>query len=255
MAVAIITGASSGFGRALAKAIYRKYPDIDELWLIARRTDRLKELAEALPGRRVEVLPLDLTDMDSFDLLKAFMNAKRPILRMLINDAGYGKFGPFRENPLEAETGMVDLNCRAVLAMTKLALPYMQPGGCVINVASVAAFSPTPGMAVYAATKAFAVSFTRALREELRGSRINAIAVCPGPMETEFFEVAGIDTKEERFRKFRWLPLVSVDAMAEGALRKGLARRAVYTGKPAYRIFRALAKLLPHSLVARLSKL
>lgn len=253
MGVAIITGASSGLGREYVRAVLKRYPDIDEFWLIARRVDRLREVAEGIiasPGRRVEILPLDLGERDSFDLYKVFLEARRPVVRLLINCAGFGKLGDFTSIPAREQTDMISLNCSALTELTLLTAPYMQAGGSVINVCSIAAFLPTPGMTTYCSTKAYVLSFSKALREEWKPRRVNVLAVCPGPMETEFLPIADAG----KSAAFMRLPRSSAPAMAELSLKRAFQNRAVYTGTPVYRAMRVLAKVLPHNLIMRFSR-
>jgi short-subunit dehydrogenase len=252
MGVAIITGASSGLGRAYAKEIDKNYPEIDEFWLIARRVDHMRALASELKGKRVETLPLDLADSDSYDLYNALLKARRPVVRLLVNCAGFGKLNYFEEVAGAIQRDMINVNCTALTVITQLTSPYMQSGGAVINISSIAAFAPAPRMSVYGATKSYVMSFSKALRMEWKPRRVNVLAVCPGPMDTEFLNVAGIAGRSKAFAR---LPRVSVDRMAALSLSRALQGRAVYTGHPLYRVYRALAKLLTDNLLMRFTRL
>lgn len=189
MKIAVITGASSGMGMEFAKQICTKCMGIDEIWLIARREERLKKLAKELsiPAR---IFKLDLTDDTAYEELTDALKKEKPQVCIAVNCAGYGKTAPFVSIGQEETLGMIDLNCRALTKMTCLLIPYMKSRSYLIQFASIAGILPQPNFAVYAASKAYVLSLSRALREELRPRGIRVTAVCPGPVETEFFSVA-----------------------------------------------------------------
>ena len=189
MNIAIITGASSGMGKEFARQLTEKVLGLDEVWLIARRSERLASLAKELPVE-VRTFSMDLTDDTDYKPLTELLEKEQPKVRVMINCAGYGKTGPFETIP-EADTlGMIDLNCRALTKMTYLVLPYMPKRSYLIQFASIAGILPQPNFAVYAASKAYVLSLTRALREELRSRQISVTAICPGPVDTAFFSIA-----------------------------------------------------------------
>jgi len=196
--IAIVTGASSGFGRDYALEIDRKFT-IDEIWLIARREERLETLSSGLKNSRGVVIPLDLTDKNDLEKLKLKAIEESPDIKFLINNAGYGKTGAFEDVDIDYTMGMIDLNIKSLVYLTHSLLPFMKKDSNIINVASSAAFSPLPYFNVYAATKTFVKNFSYALREELKEKKINVLAVCPGPAATEFFDVAG-DFKKNGIR-------------------------------------------------------
>lgn len=251
MSVAIITGASSGLGREYALAVARQFPQIDEIWLIARRRERLEALVKELNGKKTVILPLDLADPQSFDEYAEGLKQASPDVRILINNAGFGWLGDFCDADWHSQTGMVDLNVRALTALSNLTLPYMKRGAFVVQVCSIAAFVPTPRMSVYCATKAYVLSFSKALREELRVKGINSLAVCPAPMETEFLDVAGVTGKSARFDS---LPRVKPAQVAARSLAAAQRGRAVYTNRLMYKCYRVLGRLLPHGFVMRFTK-
>lgn len=188
MRAAIVTGASSGLGRAYAQEL-DKVGGVDELWLIARREDRLVELADTL-RHPCRILPLDLTREDSMETLKALLEEEKPWVRTLISCAGFGKFGRAEDMTAGETRDMIDLNCRAAVEVTRVCIPRLHPGSRVLEVCSCAGFQPLPGMSLYAATKAFLLSYTRALGEELKERGIKVTAVCPYWIRTEFMAVA-----------------------------------------------------------------
>lgn len=244
MSMAVITGASSGLGKEYVYAVCQAHPEIDELVLIARRKDRLEALSGELKGRKITVLPLDLTDKEARASYQGFLKERGDEVRLLINNAGFGWMGNVAEGDAQLQADMVALNCGALTAMCALTLPYMKKGGVILNVCSIAAFVPTPRMAVYCSTKAYVFSFSKALREETKKSGVNVLAVCPAPMDTEFLAIAGIEGKSKLFDT---LPHVSAKTVAGVSLRKAFAGRAVYTNHILYKVYRVLGKLLPHN--------
>ena len=250
MDIAIITGASSGLGQSFFDSIARRYPTLGQIWLIARRAERLEELAGGCKVP-VRVLPLDLTREDSYVTLEEALAAEQPKVRILVNNAGVGELANVADSTRPVQTRMVDLNCRGLTAVTAAVLPYMHKGSFIINVASIAAFAPTARMTVYSATKAFVLHFSRGLREELRPLGIGSLAVCPGPMATEFLTVANITGNSATFRR---LPYSKPDKVADRAVVLAAAGRGVYTPLAFFKFYRLLAKLLPRSLVMKLCK-
>lgn len=200
MKIALITGASSGLGREFARQIPKLYQNLDEIWVVARRAERLNELEMELKVP-VRIFDGDL-NQDYIKKLGIALGKSHANVRMLVNAAGYGKIGTFCEYGWKEETGMVDLNCRSLTRMTALCLPYMHCGSRIVNLSSAAAFGPQPGFAVYAATKSYVYSLSMALGRELKGSGIYVTAVCPGPVDTEFFDHTGKEVASVK-KKFR----------------------------------------------------
>ena len=251
MKTAIITGASSGLGQEFVRQLADVFPEIESYWLIARRADRLEELAESLPDKQVECLTLDLCDLMSFSTLQEKLTAERPEVALLINNAGCGYLGNLGEMPTATQTRMVDLNLRALTAMTNMVIPFMDKGSRILNVSSIASFCPNPRMTVYSASKAYVSSFTVGLAEELKPKGITATAVCPGPMKTEFLDAGGITGNSKTFAT---LPYCDQVRVAGGALRAAKAGRTIYTPKLFYKFYRVLAKVTPVKLMVKLAK-
>ena len=201
MKIALITGASSGLGREFARQIPKLYQNLDEIWVVARRAERLNELEMELKVP-VRIFDGDLNQDYIYKKLGIALGKSHANVRMLVNAAGYGKIGTFCEYGWKEETGMVDLNCRSLTRMTALCLPYMHCGSRIVNLSSAAAFGPQPGFAVYAATKSYVYSLSMALGRELKGSGIYVTAVCPGPVDTEFFDHTGKEVASGK-KKFR----------------------------------------------------
>lgn len=251
MKTAIITGASSGLGREFVRQIADVFPEVECYWLVARRADRLEELASSLEGKSVACLPLDLCDTMSFMAFQQKLAAEQPEVVLLVNNAGCGYLGRIGEMDTATQTRMVDLNVRALTAVTNMAVPYMAPGGRILNVSSIASFCPNPRMTVYSSTKAYVSAFTVGVAEELRAKGVTATAVCPGPMKTEFLDLGGITG---RSKTFETLPYCDQVRVAGGALRAARAGRTIYTPRLFYKFYRALAKVTPVKLMVKFAK-
>lgn len=251
MKTAIITGASSGLGRELARQIEDVFPDIECYWLISRRADRLESLSISLPGTATTCLPLDLCDPMSFIALQERLAAEKPEVSLLVNCAGCGYLGRLGEMDTASQIRMVDLNVRALTAVTNIVIPYMPEGSHILNVSSIASFCPNPRMTVYSSTKAYVSSFTIGLNEELRRRKVSVTAVCPGPMDTEFLPLAGITGHSSTFE---FLPYCDQVRVAGGALRAAKAGRTIYTPKLFYKLYRVLAKVTPSKLLVKFVK-
>ncbi|MFR0029996.1 MAG: SDR family NAD(P)-dependent oxidoreductase [Coprococcus phoceensis] len=177
--IAIVTGASSGLGKEFVKQIEHLYKELDEIWVIARRRERLEELKSCM-FTNVRILEGNLCEQNIYQELKVLLKEKEPDIRMLVNAAGFGKIGEVKKLSAEDQLDMIELNCKALTHMTKICIPYMTRGSRIVNVASAAAFCPQPSFSVYAATKSYVLSFSRSLRTELCDEEIFVTAVCPG---------------------------------------------------------------------------
>lgn len=242
MKIAVITGASAGMGREFAVQLdrQRKY---DEIWVIARREDRLLALSGALRAK-VRPIPLDLTAPDSIGVYQALLKEHDPEVKTLVNAAGFGLFGNFTDLPLEEQLNMMELNNKALVAMTYATLPYMYEGGEIYEFASIAAMQPIPFLNIYAATKAFALSFSRALNRELADRGIKVMAICPCWVETEFFDRANRYAQIPYYSKI-WNPR-DVVRTAIRDMRKG---KDVSVHGATIQAQYLLSKLAPHKLV------
>lgn len=251
MRAAIVTGASAGLGREIVRQLPELFPEIESYWLIARRADRLAELAEALPGKSVTCLDMDLCDPMSFMRLREKLAAEEPEVALLVNNAGCGYLGRIGEVDTASQTRMVDLNLRALTAVTNITVPYIPRGGRILNVSSIAAFCPNPRMTVYSASKAYVSAYTVSAAEELRDRGITVTAVCPGPMATEFLDAGNIAGNS---RMFEMLPYCDQVRVAGGALRAARAGRTIYTPRLFYKFYRLLAKIVPVKMMVKCTK-
>ena len=243
--IAVITGASSGIGKEFA-ATLQTYGTFDEVWVIARRLDRLEALKEQL-AFPVRPIALDLSDEASYASYAAFLEEEKPNVALLVNCSGFGKFEAVSKIPLSDNLDMVKLNCMALMAMCQLTEPYMQRGAQIINIASVAAYQPIPYINVYGASKSFVLHFSRALNRELRSRGIRVLAVCPFWTKTEFFNRAVKKDEEAIVKKYI--------AMYEPKDIVALAWKDAKRGKDVsmYGVIARgqtfLAKILPHSFI------
>lgn len=187
--VAIITGASSGMGVDFALQA-GTFAACDEIWLVARRREALQKVADQITGAKPVLLTLDLATAAGQEALKARLDQEKPQVKLLVANAGYGKFGSFEAIDRAETLGMVDLNIRALTALVHDSRPYLAPGSGLILVASLVSYIPIPGMNVYAATKAYVRSFGTALHATLKPAGIKVTTLCPGPVDTEFAQVA-----------------------------------------------------------------
>lgn len=245
--IIVITGASSGIGMEFARQMDGHFANIDEFWLIARREEKLSRLAGQL-RHKTRILPMDVTDRSAMDSLEDTVIEQNAVVRMLINCAGYGLMGYFCEQEPEGELGMIRLNCEALTDLTHRMIPYMKKGSRIIQLASSAAFLPQPDFAVYAATKSYVLSFSRALGQELKAAGIYVTSVCPGPVDTPFFDIAESTGSTLAVKK---MLMVSVDKVVAQALRDSYQRRPVSVCSLPIKAFQALAKTVPHGLILK----
>ncbi len=245
MKIAIVTGASAGLGCELAMQLAGYFPDIEECWLIARRRSRLEELAARLTVK-CRIIEADITTGEGLAAIAAAFEEHKPEVALLINNAGCGTLGDFDSMDTASQLGMIDLNVRALTAVTRMSLDNMPDGGNIINVSSIASFVPNERMAVYSASKYYVRAFSRALGMELRKRNICVTVTCPGPMSTEFLDIAGISGNS---KTFELLPRVPAKKVAAGTLKAAKKRRAVYTPGAFYKFYRVLSAIVPDTIM------
>jgi len=219
----LITGASSGIGAEIARGLAARGLGVT---LVARREDRLQDLAgelSAAHGVETEIVTADVSSERSRNRLFNEVEQRGLTVEVLVNNAGFGSGGRFSELDAAKEASMVRTNCEAVVALTGQYLPQMaeRGRGAVLNVASLIAFQPVPFQATYGATKAFVLSFTDAVHEEMRGTGVTVTAVCPGPVRTEFGEQGGFGGADEKIPGALWLDAERVARDAINALDSG----------------------------------
>jgi len=245
MKIAIVTGASSGMGREFVLQL-TNYVQVDEIWAIARRQAALESLKSecAVPVRPIS---LDLLDENSFEDFQKLLETEKPEIRLLVNAAGFGKFGYFEKVSIEDDCKMLDLNCKALVVMTRLCIPYMPDSSHILQLDSLSAFQPVPYITTYGATKAFVLSYSRAMNRELKSKGIRMMAMNPGWVKTEFFNHA-FQTNEGEVQYY--------DRLYDADFCVAYGLKALYKSKKDYavpgfftRMQVRLVKLLPHGMV------
>lgn len=248
--LALITGASSGIGRELAKLFAA---DGHDLVLVARRGEELQKLAEELKKRKpisIHIVPLDLGEPSAPQKLFDKLASKQLAIDVLVNNAGFGLLGKFHEADLGKMLAMIQLNATALTHLTGLFLPSMiaRGSGRILNVASTAAFQPGPLMAVYYATKAYVLSFSEAIGEELRGTGVTVTSLCPGPTKTEFGETAGM----QGTKLFEGPNVLSVERVARDGFRACMKGRRLVVPGLLNTLLIGGSRFLPRGLVLKL---
>lgn len=204
--ITVITGASSGMGKEFAVQLFNRYEKQNEqnreLWLLARSKENLEQLAASLTGRtKVKIFAVDLggsVGAQKFNqILQNENSTEEFFIEYLINNAGFGTYGPFNETPVEKEMQMIDLNCTSLTGICGYSIKYLKEGSTIINVASLASFMPLGNFAVYAATKAYVLSFSLAMAAELKDKKIKVSALCPGSVSTNFANIASNGKRKE----------------------------------------------------------
>ena len=248
MNIAIVTGASSGMGKEFVLQL-PGYVTVDEIWVIARRENALEALKQesTVPVRPIA---LDLCREESFEQFAGILAEEKPQVKLLVNAAGFGKFGAFHKVSLEDDCRMIDLNCKALLAMTRITLPYMSAGSHVLQLDSLSAFQPVPYITTYGATKAFVLSYSRAMNEELRSRGIRMMAMNPGWVKTEFFNHA-MQTNGSEVQYFNRL-YEAKDVVATGLRHLYKTKKQVSIHGLPVKLQVFMVKLVPHSLVMKI---
>ena len=242
--IAVITGASSGMGREFVLALDRE-EKYDELWVIARRREKLEELAP-LTRAKIRPIPLNLGSSEDIQYYKSMLEAEKPHVHTLVNAAGFGKFRAFTELTLEEQLAMIDLNDKALVSMTYITLPYMGKGDQIYQLGSLSSFQPVPYINVYGASKAFVLSFSRALNKEMQkqGRGIRVMAVCPGWVKTDFFDRAVVDDTITYYNRYYTAEQVITRALKD--MKRG--KDVSVCGAP-IRAQVYATKLMPHGIV------
>ena len=245
--IALITGASSGLGKEFVRQIVQRGAP-NEIWVIARRKERLLELVHAFPCTIVPI-PLDLTEAASYTLLEERLQKEQPHIEYLVCAAGMGRIGLTEQTSAQDTDRMIELNCRALARVTQACLPYMHAGSKILEIASVAGFHPLPAFNLYAATKAFVLSYTKTLHFECRKKGIHVTAVCPyWVKDTEFIPTAST-ADNAGFRHFPFAQ--KTEDVVRRALDSSENNVCVCTPGIVPTVDRILAKTLPHGLMMR----
>lgn len=241
--IAIITGASSGIGYEFARQIDKK--NYEEIWLIARRTERLHDLSEKLQTR-ARIFALDLSEEKSFEILKNELESSNKKIGLLINSAGMGENDYFKNTSFDNDMKTLDLNIKALTAMTKISLDFFQKDGIILNIASSAAFIPQAKFALYAASKSYVLSFSRAVRREFKDIKISVL--CPNRVETEFLKKSNNNSSG-----IKNLGNENLEKMVGKAIRK-MGKKDLITTHPSAKILLIISKIFPHSFIMWIEK-
>ena len=243
MAIAIITGASSGIGHRFARDI-QKTGNVDGFLLIARRRERLAALAEEL-GAGAVVLEADLATAAGIESVRAWLAENKPAVRYLINAAGYGVFGDYSQVSEQDTVGMIDLNIKATVLLSHMVIPYMTEGSNLLEVGSASVFTPLPGFNIYASTKAFVYHYAQALAYEVRERGIYVTVFCPGWVKTEFFDRA---ENERSVGPRQKKPLLTVEYAVSCAMKAMKRRRILCTCNWFTKMQHLFSKILPNCI-------
>lgn len=243
--IALITGASSGIGKEFALQISKCYQKLDEIWLIARRKERLIQLEEEI-SIPIKIIESDLTKQEEIQSIKELLYKEQPQIRFLVNCAGFGKVGEVTRMKEEEQLDMIRLNCIALTFLSKECIKYMKSGSHIVNMGSIASFFPVLHFAVYAATKAYVLSFSRALRSEIKRRGISVTTVCPGPVNTDFFHIAEKTGYQAWYKDCFLAQPQKVVEKALDDIKKG-RELSIYRGE--IRTLRVFAKLFPHRFI------
>ncbi len=253
MSAAIITGASGGIGGELAKGLLRDW-GVDELWLVARNEEKLARISARLreinPDVKIKIICADLGCDDGIATLRGALTEESPRLTCLVNAAGYGKFGTMEEISDEDAAGMIDVNSRATVLVTRMCVPYFERGGRIIQLGSGSCFTPLPAFSVYAASKIFVLHYTKALNYELKKYGVRATCFCPGWVQTDFFDVAIDDGSVTRPKSMK--PMLDASKVARGCLRAAKKGKAMYVTNWYTKLQHLMFKLLPDPILTRM---
>ncbi len=250
MKVAIITGASSGLGAEFTKTIIKQYPQLDEIWIIARRRDRLEQFVGDNPDRKIRAITLDLSRNEEYNKLEALLSDLRPQIDILINNAGYERSGLFSDMSISDIQAMISVNVKGLTMVQRICSPYFAEKGFAIMTCSVSAFTPIPHQAVYSASKRYVYALGKALREEEKRNNVNIMLLCPGNMDTEMNPRG----QGRQSRQINALPFLDMKAITKTALKKAENNKAVYTPGRFYKLYRIASKIFPSMLMMQFAK-
>lgn len=255
--IAIITGASSGLGKEFTKQVSTS-SEYDEIWIIARREENLKAIADEInPTKNFNIIrpvKMDISGKDGVATFKQYLDEEHEKLvkiesgiqiGLLINNAGFGTYGPFAETSVNRQMDMIELNCVTVTGICGAVLPYLKKGSVVINTASLAGFMPLGNFAVYAATKSYVLSYSIALAAELKDKGIKVCALCPGSVSTEFANVASNGARKEV--KGGYPP----QKVVKKCLRHAYKGKKMSLSQPKWKITAFMSRFVGRYLVAR----
>lgn len=248
MNIGVITGASSGLGAQYLNALIETYPKLDEIWLIARRKDRLEKLAEEHKEIKIRPIALDLSKDESYYELENLLINENPVIEVLINNAGYEKTGILKTMDKNYVLSMINLNVKGFTMINRVCLPFMKKGSIGIMTCSISSFVPVPKQAVYSASKIYVKYLSEALHAETKKDGINILAMCPGNMDTEMNPKGGTSQSD----KVDKLPFLDMKKITRKSIKLAKKGKAIYTPNGLYKLYGFASKVLPTSLMIKI---
>lgn len=252
MDIAVITGPSSGLGKVFAEKVCERYPDLDEVWLIARRNDRLEQFAEEHPAAKIRPIALDLSLDSSYEVLAGILAEEKPDIRVFINNAGFNKMDRFDKAKKSDILSTINVNVKGMTMVNKVCLPYLSEGSFEIITGSVGSFAPLPGQAVYSGSKVYTRYFAVALREEMKKKGVNVMLLSPGNMKTDMYLNAAGDGAATNAKTDK-LPFLDLDKVTDTALARAASGKGNYTPMLFFKGYRVLCKIVPSALMAKIA--
>lgn len=249
MSVAIITGASSGIGREFAIQLQDK-KEIKEMWLIARRLDRLEALSAELKVEKVKIITADLSTDEGIEKIRTELLEHRPEVSYLVNAAGFGNFGAFDQLSEKEVAGMIDLNVKAAVLITHMTVPFMRKGGRIVQLGSGSCFTPLPYFNIYSSSKVFVLHYTKSLNFELKKYGIRATCFCPGWVDTEFLGKSTANSEVPAPKSMK--PLLNCSKVVKGAIRAADKGKTMYVTNWYTKLQHLLFKLTPDPVLTKM---
>lgn len=241
--IAIITGATGGIGNEFVRQILQY--DLDEVWAVGRREDKLKELCNVY-GEKIVAVTADLSEISGIAKIERMLSEQNPEVLFLINNAGVAKMTACLDFSQEEIMRTIDVNCKAPVLLCNICIPYMKPGSNILNVASASAFQPNPYINLYAASKAFERNYSRALNVELEGTGITVTAVCPGWVDTELLP------KEINGKRVKYPGMVTAEKVVRTALKDAKKKRDMSVCSLFVKCQHMNVKFMPQRLVMKI---
>lgn len=245
--IAIITGASSGLGKEFVQLMLKE-PVVDEIWAIARNKEKLNRLTKKNPFK-IRAFSIDLSDTENILKFQDILKEENPNIQFLFNNAGFAKFCSYGELNIKESVNMINLNCNGIVAMGLACIPYMKKGSHIVNISSQSSFQPLPYLNIYSATKAFVRNYSRALNVELKKKGISVTAVCPGWIDTSFFDRAEIGAKKSITN---FAGIVKPGKVAKKAVRDAKKGKDISVYGAYVKTCHVTAKLLPQKIMMKI---
>lgn len=249
MNIALITGASSGLGVEYAKTIiHNESNELDEIWLVARRKDRLEQFAKEHPQVKIRPVALDLSKEDSYEALDELCIKENVKIKILINNAGFERSGSFSTMKTEDILSMINVNVKGFTMINRICLPYMEKGSIGVMTCSISSFVPVANQAVYSASKAYVRYISRAIRQEVHKDGIHILTMCPGNMDTEMNPKGG----NSQSNKVDRLPFLDMNTITKKSIELAKKNHAIYTPGGLYKLYRLASKILPSAWTVKI---